>query len=98
MGKKPKTPDAATSPPSNGQDALTPGEAQAVRAAEAIAQGQEHGSQEPGTPKAGGTAAPPAPAPAATNAGRLAARLVDQILFRVFGPAGPLPPTEHDEA
>lgn len=77
---------------------MTPTEQQAVDAAERIAQGQDAIPRGAPTNGGGGTVAPPSPAPSITNAGRLAASTVDRILFRLFGPAGPLPETEHEDA
>jgi hypothetical protein len=97
MKEKPKPSGEASSQPS--EPKLSPTEQQAVDTAERIAQGQDAGPSSGGPDNGGGgTVAPPSPTPTVTNAGRLAARTVDQVLFRLFGPAGPLPPGEHDDA
>lgn len=97
-------PDLASG--NNGDPELTPEQAADVNAAAAAAQGLEHpqatseaqAGAQGGGGTAGGPTAPPVLAPLTISGGKLAALLVDGILARYFGPAGPLPPDEHEQA
>ena len=88
----------------NGGVDLTPEQQADVDAAKAAAQGiatpsatsEAQGGEQGGGGAAGGPTAPPPPV--TISGGKLAALLVDGIMSRYFGPAGPLPPEEHDQA
>ena len=97
-------PDSASS--KNGDQELTPEQRADVAAAAAAAQGLEtpsatseaQGGDQGGGGAGGGPTAPPVPPTVTISGGKLAALLVDGVLARYFGPAGPLPPDEHDQA
>ena len=90
----------------NGGGDLTPEQQADVNAAQAAAQGIEtpsatseaQGGDQGGGGAGGGPTVPPEPPPVTISGGKLAALLVDGLLARYFGPAGPLPPEEHDQA
>ena len=92
----------------NGDDAdrLTQEQAADVWAATNAAQGLEtpaatseaQPGDQGGGGAGGGPTAPPVPPPVTISGGKLAACLVDGVLARYFGPAGPLLPEEHEQA
>ena len=90
----------------NGDHELTPEQRADVDAANAAAQGLEtpsatseaQGGDQGGGGAGGGPTVPPVPPTLTITGGKLAALLVDGLLARYFGPAGPLPPDEHDQA
>lgn len=92
----------------NGKPDLTPEQKADVEAAAAAAQNrklespQATSEAQAGAQGGGGAegapTAPPVSPPVTISGGKLAALIVDGVLARYFGPAGPLPPDEHDQA